>query len=596
MTHEPRDPAPNAIDGLAILETLDALRTGLAVFDRGDVLVWCNSQFRYIYRSLGSTQDILGLTFRQILEKLVDQSEIAGALAARDPAAWIEDRLVAHRRRWGVTLERLSDGRWIEIKERALPDGGIIGQWADVTERTRSQLRLEDAIESTADGFAIWSQAGRLALCNQRFSERHAGAKAGETFEEITRKLAESGSLVLKMPADEWVQGRMSDRRQPFLQTHLECEDGHHFILTERRTREGGVAAALTDVTDLKEKEIELTFRGQTLQRSNNELEMAKAILEQQGAELVALAEDLFIAQTEANRLRQQAEDQEAALRRAHDELEDRVRSRTRELSRQIAAKTRAETDLRAAKDQAEIASRAKTEFLANMSHELRTPLNAVIGFSDIMRSEMFGPLGSERYLEYAHSIHLSGDHLLRLINDILDISAIEAGMIDLNEAQVDLSDAIASCIKLVHWRAEAGRVTLETTLDRSTLPLLRADERRVKQILINLVSNAVKFTPEGGIVTIAAYGNSEGEMVLAVADTGIGMTAEQLPKAMAKFGQIEQPYVKKYEGSGLGLPLTRHMVERHGGRIDIQSTPGIGTIVTVNFPRERTIAATPRK
>ncbi len=244
---------------------------------------------------------------------------------------------------------------------------------------------------------------------------------------------------------------------------------------------------------------------------------------------------------------------------------------------------------LRVARRQAEEANRTKSEFLANMSHELRTPLNAIIGFSDIMKMGALGPHGDPKYEEYSTDINDSGRHLLELINDILDLSKIEAGKLELDEDDIDTARVIQSCIVLVKERATNCGVTLKMEIPQE-LPALRYDERKLKQILINLLSNAVKFTPPGGTVTIKTWSRPDSGYVFQVADTGIGIALEDIPKALSSFGQVDSKLARKYEGTGLGLSLTKSLVELGSGSLDLQSEVGVGTTVTVRFPKERII------
>ena len=241
------------------------------------------------------------------------------------------------------------------------------------------------------------------------------------------------------------------------------------------------------------------------------------------------------------------------------------------------------------AKDEAESASRSKSEFLANMSHELRTPLNAIIGFSDVMAGEKFGPLGNERYVQYVHDVGDSGRHLLSLINDVLDISKVEYGKLDLHEEAVDLAEIIDGSIRLMRQRAEAAQIALTADVEAS-LPQLWADERRLKQVVLNLLSNAVKFTPAGGSVSVRAFAGKDG-LRFAVRDTGIGMDAAGIELALRPFGQVDSSLARKYSGTGLGLPLSKAIAELHGGTLEIASRPGEGTDVTVAFPLHRIIA-----
>ncbi len=248
-----------------------------------------------------------------------------------------------------------------------------------------------------------------------------------------------------------------------------------------------------------------------------------------------------------------------------------------------VTDRRKAERDLREAKDLAELANRAKTEFLANMSHELRTPLNAIIGFSEVIQSEMFGAIQPVQYKDYAQNILESGRHLLDVINDILDVSRVEAGKMSLHPEEVDFRAAADSAFRLMSVRAEEGRLKLVSDLP-DDLPHLWGEPRRIKQILINLLGNAVKFTPEGGSVTLSAR-VEDGDLVVRVRDTGIGMAPEDIPNALKPFHQVDSRLSRRYEGTGLGLPLTNAFVALHGGTLSIDSVPGEGTTVSLRFP-----------
>lgn len=236
-----------------------------------------------------------------------------------------------------------------------------------------------------------------------------------------------------------------------------------------------------------------------------------------------------------------------------------------------------------------EDANRTKSEFLAHMSHELRTPLNAIIGFSDLMHQRLLGN-EHERYIEYARDINESGQHLLALINDILDLSKIEAGKLTLDEEVVELHEIVDYCIRIVERRAEKEEVTVAGTVP-ADLPALRGDDRKIKQIFTNLLSNAVKFTNPGGHVSVDAALTDCGCIQCHVTDTGIGMANEDISRAMAPFTQLESSLNRQYEGTGLGLPLTKALVDLHGGTLEIRSKPRAGTRITVRFPKERTLA-----
>ncbi|AVM72942.1 PAS-domain containing protein [Magnetospirillum gryphiswaldense] len=253
-----------------------------------------------------------------------------------------------------------------------------------------------------------------------------------------------------------------------------------------------------------------------------------------------------------------------------------------------ITDRKKVEVTLREARDAAERGNRAKATFLANISHELRTPLNAIIGFSELMKHEIFGPLQPPAYRSYVDDVHESGMHLLELINDILDMSKAEAGMTDLVESPVDVAAVVRASLRMMDKRASANGISLEADLPDG-LAFLRADERRIRQILLNLLSNAVKFTDDGGMVRVTAQVDGRG-MVIEVIDTGIGMTPEDMDKVMEPFVQADTRLSRKYEGTGLGLPLTKALVNAHGGTMELHSIPDHGTTVTVTFPPERVI------
>jgi signal transduction histidine kinase len=247
-------------------------------------------------------------------------------------------------------------------------------------------------------------------------------------------------------------------------------------------------------------------------------------------------------------------------------------------------------SELNRAKRSADDANRAKSEFLASMSHELRTPLNAILGFSEVIKEELFGPVGLAKYVDYAQDVHNSGQHLLDLINDILDLSKIDAGKVELREENIVVAGLIADSASLVRERAQKSGVGLEI-LPGSELPLLVADKRLLKQILLNLLSNAIKFTPAGGRVTVKAALDAQGGLRITVADTGIGMNPDDITKAMSPYGQIDSRISRKHQGTGLGLPISHSLARMHDGELEVQSKPGQGTRITLALPPHRLLA-----
>jgi len=252
-------------------------------------------------------------------------------------------------------------------------------------------------------------------------------------------------------------------------------------------------------------------------------------------------------------------------------------------VTRDISERKAQELALIDARDQAEEANRAKSRFLANMSHELRTPLNAILGFSEVMTHEMFGPVGSPRYLEYARLIHESGGHLLELINGILDMSKIEAGKFELTEEVFDLGDVVMQAVRFVKLQADRKGVSLRMRVSPDTASIF-ADKRAVKQVLVNLLTNGVKFTPRGGEVRVVTARAQEG-IVLAISDTGVGIGPEDLKRLGRPFEQVEGEHVRSQEGTGLGLALVKALAALHGGEVTIGSTLGEGTTVAVVLP-----------
>ena len=399
---------------------------------------------------------------------------------------------------------------------------------------------IRSGLDCLGQDIAIYDAGLRLALANKRFVElrdipEHLG-QIGATFEDQIRFRAERGDYG-PGEVEDHVRCHMEQARR--FETHRverTLADGTIVSIRGNPLPGGGIISIYTDITDRKRAEQALVERDELLERRNAELEIAKNHYELQGRNMAAMAEELSIARYEA-----------------------------------------------------EAINRAKSEFLANMSHELRTPLNAVIGFSQIMREETLGPLGSEDYIDYATNIFDSGQHLLELINDILDLSKVESGRDDLNEEILDVRDLVKSVLVLVQHRPGGEGVTLTTDL-ADDLALLRADARKLKQILVNLLSNAMKFTEAGGEVTLKIWCRPSSGYIMQVSDTGIGISLEDIPKALSVFGQVDGELSRKYEGTGLGLPLSKSLVEMHSGSLDLQSELGVGTTVTIRLPAERIV------
>ena len=311
----------------------------------------------------------------------------------------------------------------------------------------------------------------------------------------------------------------------------VQLVDGRWMQINERQTRDGGQVSVGTDITPLK--------RNQERLRDSEK-------------RLMATIGDLTVSQNE--------------LKRKAAELSD--------LNKDYQVET----------ERAEAANKAKSEFLANMSHELRTPLNAIIGFSEVLQARMFGPLGSDKYSEYADDIHNSGIHLLTVINDILDMAKIEAGQLQIDCEQVDMAPLLDEALRLVAIQAENKGIEVQQKISKRLS--LNADRRAMKQILLNLLSNAVKFTEPGGRIMVRARKTSSA-MTVSIEDTGIGIPKALLSRIGQPFEQVQNQFSKSTGGSGLGLAISRSLAELHGGAMKVRSKEGVGTIVSIRMPLE---------
>jgi two-component system, cell cycle sensor histidine kinase PleC len=440
---------------------------------------------------------------------------------------------------------RHADGHWIWlrarcelVRQRGEPGDHLIGIAVDITEQktlvertVAADLRLRDAVETIPEAFVVWDADNRLVLCNSNFQALHnlpdESVEAGTPYETVIA----AGSKPI-------VRNRVSNQGPPLPGARTfeaQLEDGRWLHISERRTKDGGYVSVGTDITALKLHEEKLMQSEKRLMATVSDLRQSQQTLEYQTEQLADLAEKY-------------AEE-----------------------------KTRAED-----------ANQAKSKFLANMSHELRTPLNAIIGFSEIMESGMFGALGADKYHEYCRDIRHSGQFLLEVINDILDMSKIEAGRMKLDFEDIELDRILAEAMRVVSSRAEDKQLALSADIAPSLF--FKADRRALKQIALNLLSNAVKFTPDGGRVTVRGR-LSGGAITVAIQDSGIGIEKEALKKLGRPFEQVESQLTKSHQGSGLGLAIAKSLVELHGGAMRIRSAPGKGTLVVVRLPRVTPLA-----
>ena len=433
---------------------------------------------------------------------------------------------------------RHADGRWIWLRARAeLVDGSsaephLIGIAVDVTEQMRlversktADIRLRDAIETISEAFVLWDSENRLVMCNSKYQQLHGIPDSALSVGTAYADVIAAGRKPL-VRSQVTTDGLPEDGARSF---ELQLEDGRWLQINERRTKDGGFVSVGTDITQLKRHEGRLIEGERRLMATIADLRQSRQKLEQQAQQMVELAEKY-------------AEE----------------------------------------KDRAEAANRTKSEFLANISHELRTPLNAIIGFSEIMQSGMFGPLGSPKYVEYSQDIHQSGTYLLGVINDVLDMSRIEAGRMLLHPEDIVLDDLIEDSIRVVATMAAQQKIDVTADVGRGLM--MRGDRRALTQIMLNLLSNAVKFTPPGGRIRVRARAVG-GAIVFSVADSGIGIPRDALNKLGRPFEQVSNQFTKSHRGSGLGLAIANSQASLHGGAMRIRSREGLGTIVSVRLP-----------
>ncbi|MFO1190467.1 MAG: PAS domain S-box protein [Alphaproteobacteria bacterium] len=619
-----------------ILHSFDDARAAFAIYDAQERLTICNDYFRQLLFDFAPDLPQPGIRFQELCE--AHARHHLGPANEDTVRKRVATRLQSFRNPTGIFERQLADGRWVMSSERRTQDGGTVSINLDITDRKNaenalraSEMRLRAIIENAPLGIGLSRIADRRLLYTNRQMARLFGYKRSEMIGRSTDILYKDGETATAI--------RRKIQQNPVWQ----CTD------IEFRRRDGTLfwgAAALSVVTYDGQPCIIGTFYDTTAQRTaqillhesearirgilanvpdavftldvNGSIQsfnpaaermFGYSVDEVHGLSFTLLMpEDVRIVQ--AQNLRRYRNAGEAryvgqgprrviaqhkngtilALEISIGALSDSSGTILVAVARDVSERERTESELRAAKQRADIANRAKSAFIANISHELRTPLNAILGFSDIIRKQLLGTGTVDRYAEYANDIHTSGSHLLAIINDILDLSKIEAGQSVLDENEIELSTAIAASLRLVAERANQGGVQITTDIPAG-MPRIRADQRKLKQILINLLSNAVKFTNPGGAVTVAAR-CCEGGVEIIVADNGIGMVPDDIPHALMPFTQLDGTLARKYEGTGLGLPLAKALAELHGGSIEIESAVGRGTTVHLRLPPSRILAA----
>ena len=487
--------------------------------------------------------------------------------------------------------------------------------------------RLERLIASISDGFVLWDNHNRLTLHNPQASiTRSPAISAGMSIDDYIRtNYAAIDEQTTGGDPEAWLNTRRKWFADADSSHEVLLKSGTWMLVTERRTQDGGTASIYTDITESKRAE---QLRDDSERRLAHAQKLARiGIFEWDAAssdmywsdimyEIVGLppeslpldfAQYLLLVRTESRELvrstfrrlltsggkyNQEYEivrpDGQTRAVRAEAEAVTNDRGEVIRILGSVHDQTgvkRVETALRRAKETAVEASKAKSEFLANVSHELRTPLNAIIGFSEVMIQEVFGPVGNERYRDYAGDIRQSGVHLLGVINDLLDFSKLEAGRLELHMEAVAVRQIIDKCVRMMRQEAESENVTLIAKLEDID-DAIHADEQKVTQIVLNLLSNAIKFTPAGGVVTVSLREFKDG-IDIQVADSGIGMSDNDIRTALSPFGQVDSALNRQHAGTGLGLPLSRSLAELHGGSLKVESAAGEGTTVIVHLSRQ---------
>jgi two-component system cell cycle sensor histidine kinase PleC len=421
---------------------------------------------------------------------------------------------------------------WIRARGEVVRDVDdalhLVGIAVDVTEQKRlaeasrtADIRLRDAIEVISEAFVLWDSTNRLVLCNSKYQQLYDLDDALVRAGTPFEEIARNGRRPI-------ITGTLPSGDGP-RSVEARVEDGRWLQISERRTRDGGFVSVGTDVTALKQQHERLQESERVLTATVTDLRQSRQQLERQTQQLVELAEKYSVE-----------------------------------------------------KDRAEDANRIKSEFLANVSHELRTPLNAIIGFSELMLASTHAALGDEKYREYCRDIQASGRFLLGIISDILDMARLESGQIEIDREPLDVDLLVREAVETYGPIAERGGVTILVETEPGLA--VSADRQAIRQVLFNLVSNAVKFTPERGRVRIACSRAGAG-IELIVEDTGIGIPPEALAKLGRPFEQVQSPLTRRHKGSGLGLAIARSLVALHGGTMDIVSTEGAGTTVRAHIP-----------
>ena len=612
--------------------TQDNMLQGICVYDTDFRIININRRFLELY-DLPVAVAHIGANFRDIVAYRAQR----GDYGPGDPEELTIKRFARHQDSLLRHFEqKLPGNRRVLMLRNPLVEGGYVVTSTDVTDQRQAEREIQrqasllrSTFEAVSQGITVYDHDFRLITHNSRYVEMFGFPPGfihpGISREDVIRHHAERGEYG-GGDVEDIVRSKMeSVHRNEHYRNEYVRPNGIALSISREPMPDGGCVITFTDITRGRAREERLKESEEryalAMKGSNeglwdwdivrNEVYLSPRVREIANLEFMPprIPAGRWLTFIHYDDIDNYREAVRAHFRGETEFLQCEYRIRGKDesyrwvLDRGLALRgadgrvhriagsigdisTRKEAEQRVveAKESAELASRSKTEFLANISHELRTPLNAIIGFSEVMRDGLFGPVENIRYKEYLRDIHASGTHLLSLINDILDVAKAEAGKIELIEECVDVDRMIESCLRLIHERALQAGVAITVDL-RPNLPKLWADQRKICQIVLNLLSNSIKFTPRGGRIALAATADREQGMALTVSDTGIGIAPQDIPKVLSPFGQVDSSLSRKHEGTGLGLPLSKALVEAHGGTLLLESRIGEGTHVTALFP-----------